>query len=117
MINELERYYSPVVKPETIKIMLNRNLVDKAVEKFEVSALRNHLTPLPENVRFDKNSVLLDDEMKYKSIIGSLLYLSSHTRPDVAYAVNILSTKAVNPRKKTFRLAKRVLKFVKQTQE
>jgi hypothetical protein len=51
----------------------------------------------------------------YESIIGSELYASTNTRPDISYIVNALSTYRQNPRVKHWNAAKRVLKYLKHT--
>ena len=54
------------------------------------------------------------DDKKYRSLIGGLLYLS-HTCPDIAYGVGMLSRFMSNPSKHHLGAAKRVLKFVAGT--
>ena len=34
---------------------------------------------------------VLGPEVSYLSVIGALMYLASHTRPDICFAVNLLS--------------------------
>ena len=59
-----------------------------------------------------KNKVTL-----YRSILGSLNYLSAWTRPDLTYAVSVLSRFAENPGLIHLRAAKRVLRYVKGSLE
>lgn len=51
----------------------------------------------------------------YRQAIGSLLYLSNGTRPDITYAVNILSRKQSSFEEKDWRQVKRVLRYLKGT--
>ena len=48
-------------------------------------------TPVDVNLQFPKNKAEGVSQVEYFRIIGSLMYLMSCTRPDIAYAVNKLS--------------------------
>ena len=51
----------------------------------------------------------------FASLVGALLYLSTHTRPDIGYAVNTLCSFCANPSEKHWIAAKRVLRYLKGT--
>ena len=51
----------------------------------------------------------------YRGMIGSLLYLASWTRPDMAFAVSELSRFVSNPGKPHLEAAKRVFRYLKKT--
>lgn len=51
----------------------------------------------------------------YREAVGSLLYLSMVTRPDIAFAVNAVSQHSVNPQKVHWNAVKRILKYLKGT--
>ena len=48
----------------------------------------------------------------YQELIGKLLYLS-HTRPDICYAVNVLSQFMHSPRNSHFHVVNRVLRYLR----
>ena len=54
------------------------------------------------------------DPTKYHQLIGSLMYLVN-TRPDMRYAVNILSQYMVEPRRAHWVATKHVLRYLKGT--
>ena len=56
------------------------------------------------------------DPTQYQSIIGSLLYLAVATRPDIAYVVGVLSKFCSKPSEAHLTAAKRVLRYLKGTQ-
>lgn len=55
------------------------------------------------------------DQRKYQELVGSLLFLSTRTRPDIAVAVNLLSRHCANPKAADMKAAKRVLRYLKGT--
>ena len=52
------------------------------------------------------------EQQQYQSVVGSLMYLSVCTRPDIAYAVGTFSSK---PGKSHWMAVKRVLRYLKGT--
>ena len=55
------------------------------------------------------------DQQAYQAIIGSLLYLSTKTRPDIAYAVGYVARFSAKPTKEHWTAVKRVLRYLKGT--
>lgn len=58
---------------------------------------------------------LTEDSFPYREAVGSLLYLAGTTRPDIAYAVNILSRHQRNPTELEWNMVKRVFQYLKGT--
>ena len=54
------------------------------------------------------------DEKLFRSIVGSLMYLT-HTRPDIVFAVSLISQFMHNPSKNHMGAAKRILRYVQGT--
>ena len=59
----------------------------------------------------------MEDNEKYRSLIGALLYIAINTRPDVAIATSILGRKVSKPTILDWNEAKRILKYLKSTQD
>lgn len=57
----------------------------------------------------------LNSNEKYRQLIGSLLYLSTNTRPDISAAVSILSQRVINPRTTDMNEVKRLIRYLKGT--
>ena len=55
------------------------------------------------------------DQQLYQSLVGSLMYLSTCIRPDIAYAVGILARFSSKPNRTHWMAAKRVLRYLKGT--
>ncbi|KAJ0588916.1 putative RNA-directed DNA polymerase [Helianthus annuus] len=71
--------------------------------------------PIEPNLKLDKGE---DDPRvdanSYRRMVGRLLYLQA-TRPDIAYALNVLSQFVADPRQKHLEAANRVLTYLKAT--
>lgn len=65
----------------------------------------------------DDGEVRSGIKLPYRSLVGSLLYLSICTRPDIAFAVGACSRFVSNPRKAHWVAAKRILRYVKKTSQ
>lgn len=65
---------------------------------------------------FQTESEKLLDNTKYQKLIRSLLYLSVNSRPDIAAAVSILARKISEPTQEDWLELKRVLKYLKGTE-
>jgi hypothetical protein len=71
----------------------------KPTTKEEMSAHRNSLT----------------DRTEYMQIIGSLLWISTWSRPDVAFAVNRCARNVAKPTIRDLNAARLIMKYLKQT--
>lgn len=60
----------------------------------------------------DENCI---DQKKYQSAIGSLMYLSVSTRPDISYAVSSLARFSSKPTQRHWVALKRLLRYLKGT--
>lgn len=55
-------------------------------------------------------------QVPYRELAGSLMYLSVVSRPDITYSVSYLSQYLDKPTLKLWTSAKRVLRYLKETQ-
>lgn len=76
------------------------NLIQKTVDRFGMS---------------NANPVNVPENIPYRQLIGSLLFISLSTRPDVTFAVNYLSQFQNSYSKVHFERLKRVLRYLKCT--
>lgn len=69
-------------------------------------------TPMNANDRLIlNNGVVKADDKNFRSIVGGLIYLS-HTRPDILFAVNIISRFMHCLSRHRLGAAKRILKYI-----
>jgi hypothetical protein len=71
----------------------------KVVQRFGLQYAHFARTPLPQGYKPLPNEGPVDParRQKFQSVIGSLLYIMLGTRPDIAYAVTVMSQFSVNP--------------------
>ena len=100
------------MKDGTIAIS-HEGYISKLLEKLNMSDCKVAKDPMS-NVQFDENSKSFDENL-YRKLIGSLLYLSVSTRPDIAFAVNRLAQFNNCPKETHFVAAKTVLRYLKGT--
>jgi len=60
---------------------------------------------------------VLADQSLYQSAVGSLLYLSTSTRPDIAFAESNVAKFSANPTKRHWTGVKRILRYLKGTSD
>jgi Reverse transcriptase (RNA-dependent DNA polymerase) len=70
-------------------------------------------TPVAQNIKLGEfpNQVPIDKH-RYQRLVGKLIYLS-HTRPDIAYAVSLVSQFMHNPSKEHMEAVTRILRYLK----
>ena len=88
------------------KVLKKFNAMDKPISKTPWDS-SVHLTP-------NRGEPISQDE--YAKIIGSLMYLTNCTRPDLACSVNKLSSYTANPSREHWKALERVLGYLKFTQ-
>lgn len=54
------------------------------------------------------------DKIKYQRLVGKLIYLS-HTRPDIAYSVSVVSQHMNDPNEDHIETVNRILRYLKMT--
>jgi len=89
----------------------------KIVKRFGMENAKSVRTPLPTGYSPDLNSGNCTSQQRtyYQSIIGSLLYLALGTRPDICYAVILMSQFSVNPSEDHIQKALHIIKYVGST--
>jgi len=74
------------------------------IEKFYLNEAKSVTTSLEANIKISRDLGPLDDEERlemqkksYRELVGGLIYLANATRPDIAYAANVLSRFCIDP--------------------
>ena len=92
-------------------------LIERTVEKYLDANCKKASTPMGTSDELLPYEGTSDETSKrrYQAIIGSLLYLSRYTRPDISFSVGVLSRFASNPGPVHHDKALRVLRYLKGT--
>jgi len=82
------------------------------LEKFGLNRCNGVDKPITSRltVRDQPEAVNIPDQELFRGMVGSLLYLASWTRPDIAFSVSELSRFVSNPGKSHLEAAKRVFR-------
>jgi len=98
-------------------VMLDQEAyLNEVLKRFGMEGSKPVNTPLCPSQRLDRPKVPVEKESKpYQALIGSLMYLSVFTRPDITYAVSVLSQFNNEFGEEHWTAAKRVLRYLKGT--
>ncbi|XP_071578912.1 uncharacterized protein [Temnothorax nylanderi] len=103
--------------------MTQRKYIQDVLKRFNMEDCKPVATPMNPAVKLSKKMSPTTEEDKkqmsqipYRNVIGSLMYLATSTRPDIAYAISILSQFSENPGQDHWKAAKRVLRYLKKTE-
>lgn len=85
------------------------------LQKYGMSDSNPRISPLNANQQLTSEGQALTDDTPYRGIVGSLLYLSTCTRPDITHATGMLSRYMMSPTNEHWEAAKAVLRYLRGT--
>eukprot|EP00253_Pinus_taeda_P025724 PITA_25724 len=87
--------------------------VNEVLGRFNMQECKAAITPIVMGLKLSKEDNNKDfDPSLYKSIVGSLMYLTA-TRPDIMFSVSLISRFVERPKEAHWQAAKRILRYVK----
>ena len=92
-----------------------RSFIEKIVDKFGMSDSKVRHTPLnagTKELKINDQKELFEDVNLYQQAVGSLLFLANGTRPDISFAVGLMSRKLVSPSKNDWADVKSIISFL-----
>ncbi|KAI3500109.1 hypothetical protein L1887_35925 [Cichorium endivia] len=85
------------------------------LQKFGMLECKSVSTPIEPNAKICAHEGKeLEDGTTYRQLVGSLIYLTL-TRPDISYAVGVMSRYMQSPKKPHLDAARRILRYIKGT--
>jgi hypothetical protein len=104
-------------EPEKITLDQEEYINDMLI-RFKMEDCKPTSTPMAvKNKGYKEDERIFEDEKMYKQLIGSLIYLSNSTRPDICYSVNQLARNMQNPTFENWKQGKRILRYLQGTKQ
>ncbi|CAM8943489.1 unnamed protein product [Rhodiola kirilowii] len=101
-----------------------KGYINKILERYRMEKCSSGLVPIQKGDKFSKmqcpRNELEQKEMAripYASVVGSLIYVQTCTRPDISFAVGMLGRYQSNPGIDHWKAAKKVLRYLQGTKE
>ena len=116
MIKELNYFLSLQIWQNESSIFISQSkYANNLVKKFVLESTNSVRTPMSLNVKLTVNLLGKSvDPTLYRSMIGSLLYLTASI-PDISYCVGMCATYEANPKESYIIVVKRIIKYVNST--
>ena len=95
-----------------------QRMITQLVEKYGLKEAKTKSVPMSPDIRLvaaTEDNVLDKEVFQYSELVGSLLYLSVCTRPDITYAVGALARHMSKPTMEHWTAAKAVLRYLAGT--
>ena len=98
-------------------VLTQSHYVESVLKRFGHYDSKPCATLFDPNCKLKNNMADSVSQLEYSRVIGSLMYITNCTRPDIAYSVNRLARYANNPGKEHWFALIRVLRHLKYTVE
>lgn len=92
-------------------------LIDRIITAGLSDSNPDHIPATPTSLGSDPTCLPYDESWNYSSVIGRLLYLSTNSRPDIAYAVNQVARFTHDPKEIHSRAFKKIVRYLKGTRD
>nr|XP_019707020.1 uncharacterized protein LOC109506028 [Elaeis guineensis] len=108
------RYFSEIeVARSSHAIFLSqRKYILDLLTETEILRCRSAVTPIEQNHRLTTDSGKSVDRERYQHLVGKLIYLS-HTRPDIAFTINVVSQYMHDSRESHQETVYRIFRYLK----
>lgn len=93
-----------------------KSMINKVLEKFGMTDCKGVNTPLEQGFIITPEDEAHYVDVPFRELIGSLMYISICSRPDITYAVSYLSRYLDKPNNKVWMAGKRVLRYLHETE-
>lgn len=99
-----------------IMTLSQEKYIESLAKKYNLKDAKLYNTPMEANLKLEPANEI-DVRIKYRNLIGELLYISTGTRPDIAYSVNYLSRYQNCYDETHYKYALRILKYLYLSRE
>ena len=95
-----------------------RRYIQRVIHKYNLQDAKGKATPMEVGHNLNKQETLNEpvvEDVPYAEAVGSLLYCAVATRPDISYALSVLSKYTAQPRQQHWLALKRVVRYLSET--
>ncbi|CAM8999896.1 unnamed protein product [Rhodiola kirilowii] len=116
MVGEMNYFLGLQVTQKEDGIFISQSKYAKnLIKKFDLEKASHKRTPAATHIKITKDEAGTKvDQTLYRSMIGSLLYLTA-SRPDIAYVVGVCARYQADPKESHLLQVKRIIKYVCRT--
>lgn len=115
-LGEIQYYLGiQINKTNGVYNLNQQKYINKILNQYSMHDASISKVPITTSYGKSDEEVLLPSNTSYQQLIGSLLYITINTRPDISAAISILAQKVSKPSRKDWNELKRVLKYLKGT--
>ncbi|KAK2428549.1 putative mitochondrial protein [Trifolium repens] len=118
LVGELTYFLGLQIKQMEDTIFISQSKYARnIIKKFGMDNAAHKRTPAPTHLKLTKDEKGISvDQSLYRSMIGSLLYLTA-SRPDITYAVGVCARYQADPKVSHLTQVKKILKYVNGTSD
>ncbi|KAI2494285.1 hypothetical protein MHU86_20262 [Fragilaria crotonensis] len=96
--------------------LTQKGLIQKIQEATGMKMSNSNWTPAGQAaLGIDPDGPPMQESWSYRSVVGMLLYLSTNTRPDIAFAVSQVARFSHNPKKSHASAIKTIVRYLQRT--
>ena len=98
--------------------MTQTGLIDKIIRTTKMEDCKPNLMPTAQTaLGSDPDGEKMNEEWSYSSVVGMLLYLSTNSRPDIAFAVSQVCRFSSAPKQSHASAVKTIIRYLKGTRD
>ncbi|XP_065636226.1 uncharacterized mitochondrial protein AtMg00810-like [Quercus suber] len=118
MVGKLNYFLGLQVKQRNDEIFISQEKYAKnLVKRFGLDSKKHTSTSMSSLAKLSIDTTNVDvDPTLYRSMIGSLLYLTT-SRPDIAFSVGVCACFQVVPKKSQLTAIKRIIRYINRTSD
>jgi hypothetical protein len=119
-LGELKSYFGINIQRDSngVFYMDQAQYIQKTIDRFGLKDAKISATLLDTGyLKIARDGKPMHNGEKFQKLIGAVLYVATHTRPDIAASVSILSQKIKQPTETDWNEAKRIVRYLKGTKE
>lgn len=92
--------------------------IDQVADRFGMKDAKPAKTPMDSGfLKLNGGDPPFEDTTKYRSLIGALLYIAVHARPDISISTSILGRRVCSPSAADWVAAKRIIRYLLGTKD